>query len=117
MLSIIVIKIKNMQKITREQFMEFFRADDFHEQLSVDDANEVFVNILHGSSDFTPELLGELESNYGVDIVKVKGQEFIDMLDTQIAVESNHELDENWTPDYKEGYIDGIKRARELFID
>jgi len=106
-----------MQKITRQQFMEYFRSDAYSEELSADDCKEIFIGSLKGSSDFTPELLSELESNYGVDIAKVKGQEFIDMLDTQIAVESNHELDENWTPDYKEGYIDGIKRRRELFLD
>lgn len=52
--------------ITRDEFMEFFRDEDFHQKITVEDAKEIFLNILHGSSDIREELLFELFDNYGV---------------------------------------------------
>lgn len=37
-----------------------------------------------------------------------------DELKTQIEVERASKHTEAWTPDYTEGYIDGLKRALEL---
>lgn len=58
-------------KYGRDKFMEFFRTDEFHEKISVDDAHEVFSQILHGSSDFTKELLESTAKDYGVDLPSV----------------------------------------------
>ena len=55
-------------KITREQFMDFFRSDQFHELLTPDDTTEIFVNVLHGSSDITIELLQEVVNNYSAGL-------------------------------------------------
>jgi len=60
-----------MAKITRQQFMDFFRADDFQEKITADDALEIFCGVLKGSSDITLELLDELCGNYGVDLGEV----------------------------------------------
>lgn len=38
-------------------------------------------------------------------------------LELQIEVEEASEHGETWTSDYKEGYIDGLKRALELMPD
>jgi hypothetical protein len=53
--------------ITREQFMEFFRDGEFHNNITPDDAAEIFCGVLHGSSDITEELINELFTNYSVD--------------------------------------------------
>lgn len=52
--------------ITRDEFMEFFRHEDFHSMISADDAQEIFLNVLHGSDDIKEDLLFELFRNYGV---------------------------------------------------
>jgi len=52
--------------MNREQFMRFFRQDDFHSHISASDAQEIFLNVLHGSSDITIDLIEELKSNYGI---------------------------------------------------
>lgn len=52
--------------MTRDDFMAFFRRDDFHELITPSDAEEIFLNVLHGSSDLTCELLDALLLNYGV---------------------------------------------------
>jgi hypothetical protein len=53
-------------KMTRDEFMAFFRDDEFLNTLSVDDRIEVFSNILLGSSDITKKLLDDVLSDYGV---------------------------------------------------
>jgi hypothetical protein len=53
-------------EITREQFMEFFRRDDFQSLITPDDAKEIFLNVLPGSGDITQKLINELLSNYPV---------------------------------------------------
>jgi hypothetical protein len=54
-------------KMNRDMFMEFFRREDFLENISVEDAHEVFCNVLHGSSDLTPNLIKELFGNYAME--------------------------------------------------
>lgn len=46
--------------ITREQFMNYFRSDSFHEEITPEDASEIFLDVLHGASDITPSLMNEL---------------------------------------------------------
>lgn len=64
-----------MSKITREQFMEFFRSDDFQEHMSDSDTIEIFSGVLKGASDFTPELLNEIFRDYGVTNLIVVSEE------------------------------------------
>lgn len=58
-------------KMTRDDFMAFFRDDEFLNTLSADDRIEVFAQILLGSSDFTKELLDDVLSDYGVAHLEV----------------------------------------------
>ena len=44
--------------------MNFFRSDDGYSQLTADDCLELFLDILKGSSDITPELLCTLCDSY-----------------------------------------------------
>lgn len=65
-------------KISREEFMTFFRDDDCLNELSVEDRIEVFRTILLGSSDFKKELFDEIFSDYCVsnlDIIEVNNGE------------------------------------------
>lgn len=67
--------MNNYKKITREDFMNFFRDEEKLNELSVDDRNEIFRYILAGSSDFTKKLLDEILSDYCVEnleIVEIK---------------------------------------------
>lgn len=56
-----------MEKITREQFMAFFRSDDFHSKVTTDDCIEIFSTVLKGSSDISPELFNEVARDYGAN--------------------------------------------------
>ncbi len=51
--------------MTRQEFMDFFRSHDGWADLTVDDKQEVFLDILQGDSDLTPDLLNGLIDNYG----------------------------------------------------
>lgn len=65
-------------KISRDEFMTFFRDDDCLNELSVEDRIEVFRTILLGSSDFKKELFDEIFSDYCVshlDIIEVNNGE------------------------------------------
>lgn len=59
------------KKITREDFMNFFRDDEKLNELSVDDRIEVFCTILPGSSDFTKKLLDEILFDYSVPNLEI----------------------------------------------
>jgi hypothetical protein len=61
-----VAKIKDMsaKKMTRDDFMAFYRDDELLNELSNDDRVEVFMGILAGNSDITKELLDELIGDY-----------------------------------------------------
>lgn len=56
-----------MEKITREQFMEFFRSEDFHSKVTPDDCVEIFSTVLKGSSDISPELFNGVARDYGAN--------------------------------------------------
>jgi hypothetical protein len=53
-------------RITRQDFMDFFRDDDQLNLLTNDDRLEVFSQILAGSSDITKALLDGLLSDYSI---------------------------------------------------
>lgn len=58
--------------INRNQFMEFFRSDEYSNQLDNNDKEEIFRGSLSGSSDFSVELINEVLSDHKVqDIVAV----------------------------------------------
>jgi len=59
------------RKISREDFMEFFRDTDKLNQLTVDDRIEIFQTILVGSDDITCELLNGILRDYCVDNFEV----------------------------------------------
>ena len=59
--------------ITRNEFMEFFRSDEGYAELSVDDAHEIFLDVLKGSSDLTEDVLLSLLDAYGVTDITVNG--------------------------------------------
>jgi hypothetical protein len=64
-------KMKSYQKLTREDFMKFFRDNEKLNELSVDDRIEIFRTILIGSSDLTKDLLNEILGDYSVDNLEV----------------------------------------------
>jgi len=64
-------KMENYQKISREDFMKFFRDDEKLNALTVDDRIEVFRTILFGSSDLTKKLLDDILSDYSVSNLEI----------------------------------------------
>ena len=63
--------MESYQKLTREDFMKFFRDNEKLNELSVDDRIEIFRTILIGSSDLTKDLLNEILDDYSVDNLEV----------------------------------------------
>ena len=63
--------MKQKDKVTREDFMTFFRDDESLNKLSVDDRIEVFSTILLGSSDLKKKLFDEIFSDYCIDHLEV----------------------------------------------
>jgi hypothetical protein len=63
--------MESYQKISREDFMNFFRDDEKLNQLLPDDRIEIFKTILLGSSDLTKELLDEILSDYSVTNLEI----------------------------------------------
>ena len=61
----------NYQKISREDFMKFFRDTEKLNELTSDDRVEIFRGILLGSSDFSKDILNEILSDYCVDNLEV----------------------------------------------
>lgn len=64
-------KMEDYQKISREDFMKFFRDDEKLNELTVDDRIEIFRTILVGSSDITKELLDDILSDYSVPNLEI----------------------------------------------
>ena len=67
-------KTENPVRMTRDEFMAFFRDDECLNELSVDDRIEVFSTILLGSSDFKKSLFNEIFSDYSeshLDIIEI----------------------------------------------
>jgi hypothetical protein len=60
-----------LTKMTRDDFMAFFKDNVCLNTLSVDDRIEVFSNILLGSSDITKKLLDDVLSDYSIAHLEV----------------------------------------------
>lgn len=67
-----------MEKITREEFMEFFRSKDFHSKVTPDDCVEIFRTVLTGSSDITTTLINEVIKDYNVEDVVAIDKNFLE---------------------------------------
>ena len=63
--------MEDYQKITREDFMKFFRDTEKLNELTPDDRVEIFRTILLGSSDFSKDLLTEILEDYCIDNLEV----------------------------------------------
>ena len=63
--------MQNHNKISRQDFMNFFRDSDKLNELTTDDRVEVFSTILLGCSDLTKELLNEILKDYAVRNLEV----------------------------------------------
>lgn len=61
----------SLTKMTRDDFMAFFRDNECLNTLSVGDRVEVFSYIMIGSSDFTKKLLDAVLSDYCVENLEV----------------------------------------------
>jgi len=59
------------KKISRDDFMKFFRDEEKLNELSVDDRNEIFRYVLAGNSDFSKKLLDEIFSDYCVENLEI----------------------------------------------
>jgi len=59
------------KKISREDFMNFFRDDEKLNELTADDRVEIFSYVLLGSSDFTKKLIDEILSDYCVENLEI----------------------------------------------
>jgi hypothetical protein len=62
--------------ITKEQFFQYYRSDNYSNDLSREEKQEVFLMSLEGSSDITIDLLFALCTEYSVDLEKLlEGEE------------------------------------------
>lgn len=59
-------------KITREDFMEFWRSDAMPEVLTIDDRMEIFASAPVGASDITKETLDEILEEYQVNNLNIE---------------------------------------------
>lgn len=57
--------------ITKEQFFEYYRSEQYSHELTREEKQEVFLMSLEGSSDITVDLLFALCNEYDVDIEKL----------------------------------------------
>lgn len=64
-------KMESYQRISREDFMKFFRDDEKLNELTPDDRDEIFRTILLGSCDITKDLFDDILSDYSVSNLKV----------------------------------------------
>jgi len=63
--------MEKQNKISRQDFMNFFRDSDQLNELTPDDRVEVFSTILLGGSDLTKALLNEILNDYSVSDLEV----------------------------------------------
>jgi len=63
--------MENYKKISREDFMHFFRDTEKLNELTPDDRIEIFRTILLGSSDFSKDLIDDILVDYAVDHLEV----------------------------------------------
>lgn len=64
-------KMENYQKISREDFLKFFRDTEKLDELTPDDRIEIFRTVLLGSSDLTKDLLNEIFVDYSVNALEI----------------------------------------------
>ena len=70
--------LPSTEPISQDQFMAFFRSDEFHEQMSDDDCRELFAMSLKGASDFTAEFLNDILEDYSVEDIIVVNMKTLD---------------------------------------
>lgn len=58
--------------ITKEEFMKFFRADDFYSKMTVEECKEIFATVMKGKSDFVPQQLNEIFGDYDTGLTVAK---------------------------------------------
>jgi hypothetical protein len=63
--------MEEYQKISRENFMNFFRDTKKINELTPDDRIEIFRTILLGSSDFSKDLLNGILADYSINNLEV----------------------------------------------
>lgn len=63
--------MEDYRKISREDFVNFFRDTEKLNELTPDDRVEIFRTILLGSFDFSKDLLNEILGDYSVDNLEV----------------------------------------------
>ena len=63
--------MENYQKISREDFLKFFRDTEKLDELTPDDRIEIFRTVLLGSSDLTKDLLNEIFVDYSVNALEI----------------------------------------------
>lgn len=63
--------MENYQKISREDYMKFFRDTEKLNELTPDDRVEIFRTILVGNSDLTIDLINDVLADYCVDNLEV----------------------------------------------
>ncbi len=63
--------MEDNQKISREDFMKFFRDTEKLNELTPDERVEIFRTILLGSSDLTQDLLNKILGDYCVDNLEI----------------------------------------------
>ena len=61
----------NLDNLTKEDFMAFFRDEESLNKLSADDRIEIFSTILLGSSDFNKKLFDDIFSDYGINHLEI----------------------------------------------
>lgn len=62
--------------ITKEQFFQYYRSDNYSNDLTREEKQEVFLMSLEGSSDIKIDLLFALCNEYDVDLEKIlEGEE------------------------------------------
>jgi len=57
-------EIEIIEPITKAQFLAYFESDAFHEELTDDECQKIFLQSLRGASDITAELLEQLCNDY-----------------------------------------------------
>lgn len=68
-----------------------------------------------GKIDECWDLLSDFE--WGLELVDEGTYKFCEELDIAIGFESSKDLSGGWTKEYREGFVDGLKRAKEIFLE
>jgi len=60
-----------MSRMSREEFMEYWRSDESSEELTVDDRMEIFTEAPVGASDITKEVLDNILVDYCITNLEI----------------------------------------------